>query len=394
MKVILACRMYYPELGGIETSIFQMSKALTEQGHEVVIITTTPKAQTERSEYAVVYHVSQSQSFLRYFPNFLTQITYNSVKSQYADLIDSWKPDCVICRDSLMTNAICDVNSEINVVYVPSMDVKRFYQLRVLKTDSLKRAVINFLERWANKIEIAQQSKALNNATINVAFCENVKRQLMESYGMKSSRCVVKPAGCSLDTANMNPYQRGKVVRLLFVGRLSPEKNVQMLIDALSKLKSREYELVVVGDGIEKDVLSEKVQKLDFEENINFVGYQDEVIKYYYEADYLILPSKYESFGQVIIEAMTCGTPVIGFASIEGVVETAVDELVDDENTGFICKNFSAEGLSKTLNKAMDFYKTDAYLNMRRSCEQRAKENYSWDSFSRACLSAATGLNN
>lgn len=113
-----------------------------------------------------------------------------------------------------------------------------------------------------------------------------------------------------------------------FVGRLSPEKNIPLIIECAKKLPVCSF--VVVGDGPQKEVLKKYADGL---KNIHFVGSKDNVEDYYSAFDVLLVPSTMEGLPLVILEAMCCGTPVI--ASDVG----AISEVVFDKITGSLIWN-------------------------------------------------------
>jgi glycosyltransferase involved in cell wall biosynthesis len=103
---------------------------------------------------------------------------------------------------------------------------------------------------------------------------------------------------------------------MLYVGNLVRRKNVHILIEAINLLKSTSLstlQLNIIGDGYEKDDLIRLVNKLNLTNNINFLGKKcrTEIASFLQDSKILIVPSNGEPFGLVIIEAISCGVPVI-----------------------------------------------------------------------------------
>jgi glycosyltransferase involved in cell wall biosynthesis len=95
-----------------------------------------------------------------------------------------------------------------------------------------------------------------------------------------------------------------------FVGRLERQKNAHFAVRLLSSLP--DAQLVVVGTGAELSSLSELATRLGVDARVHFVGYQDDIRAWYASFDVLLVPSLFEGFGRVAVEALAVGTAVIG----------------------------------------------------------------------------------
>ncbi|MGQ9920296.1 MAG: glycosyltransferase family 4 protein [Desulfobacca sp.] len=119
-------------------------------------------------------------------------------------------------------------------------------------------------------------------------------------------------------------------VQLLFVGRLVPYKGADILLDALARLPAAhcgQIELTVVGDGPERQPLTEQVQRLGLTAAVRFVGWvaQKQTREYYAQADLFCFPSIREFGGAVVLEAMASGLPCL-VADHGGVAEYVTSE--------------------------------------------------------------------
>lgn len=104
-----------------------------------------------------------------------------------------------------------------------------------------------------------------------------------------------------------------KSLDLITIGRLESEKNQIMIIKALKIILDKGYKarLCILGEGSLKEYLLQEAIKLGIENSIEFKGYVNDVNFILKEKDIFLLTSKHESFGNVIVEAMNCGVPVI-----------------------------------------------------------------------------------
>ncbi len=96
------------------------------------------------------------------------------------------------------------------------------------------------------------------------------------------------------------------------VGRLARQKNYPLLVDAMAKLRDEtNLRLIVIGEGPDRDVLQEQIERLGLVERIDLHGLDTNPYPTMAGADLLILPSEEEAFGLVVVEALACGIPVV-----------------------------------------------------------------------------------
>ena len=136
----------------------------------------------------------------------------------------------------------------------------------------------------------------------------------------------------------------------MYVGRFAPEKGLDRLLAAVACLKHfpRLRVMIVGGDG-KGDPAYRRMRQMcraaGIDERVTFAGRVDQTVlpQYYSAADLLVLPSVYESFGMVALEALACGTPVV--ATRVG----ATDDLIRQEATGRLVKSDSARSLADAI---------------------------------------------
>jgi glycosyltransferase involved in cell wall biosynthesis len=137
------------------------------------------------------------------------------------------------------------------------------------------------------------------------------------------------------------------------VGRINEAKGQHLLIKAVDLLvkKGLIVNAYFVGHPMRESYLEElkiDVKNRKIEQNIHFLGFMKNPHHFYQVCDTVVLASKRETFGLVLIEAMQVGTPVIG-ANSGGVVE-----IIDDENTGLLFENQNAQSLADKIELLMN----------------------------------------
>ena len=220
--------------------------------------------------------------------------------------------------------------------------------------------------------------------------------QLRFLYKANQSKLVVIPPGVDVshfypipaDEAKMyvglKPYDR----MVLFVGRIEPLKGVDTLIQAMSCVQmkqERPVHLAIIGGdpaaspqemSAEMARLQKLCDDLAVGQTVVFLGKrdQDKLPYYYSAAELLVMPSHYESFGMVALEAMACGTPVVA-SEVGGLAY-----LVKDGETGFTVPDQDPEALCEKTSLLLN----DSQLHAAMS--QRAvdyAQDYAWEKIAR-----------
>lgn len=108
---------------------------------------------------------------------------------------------------------------------------------------------------------------------------------------------------------------------ILVAGRLTYQKGFDLLFDELAKINDVNYHLTVLGNGEEKESLIEKINYLNLNDKVSFMGNVDNPYKYMEKSDLFLLSSRFEGFPNVVLEALYCGTPVLANNCLGGISE-------------------------------------------------------------------------
>ena len=162
-----------------------------------------------------------------------------------------------------------------------------------------------------------------------VCVSGNVKDDLVKHFHIPESQCEViyNPIDVNkilaMKTEAIDPYViefiKNKKV-LISVGRLERQKNHKLLLQAFSLLGRSEFVLLIVGDGTLRKELEEFVRENHLADSVKFMGFQTNPYKYIKAANLLVLPSMFEGFGLVLVEAMLLGKQVVAVQS-ETIIE-------------------------------------------------------------------------
>ena len=158
-----------------------------------------------------------------------------------------------------------------------------------------------------------------------------------------------------------------------FVGRLVDQKGCDVLIEAMPKVLAQhpEIRLRVVGDGPDRPRLEALTHRLDLARAVDFVGYRPTSAALLADVDIVVVPSRYEPFGIVAVEAMASGRPVV--ASAVG----GLSEIVADGQTGLLVPPGDPDRLAAALTRLLDHpevRETMASASRRRVAEKFSPE--------------------
>ncbi len=185
------------------------------------------------------------------------------------------------------------------------------------------------------------------NATCYVAISKFVKKQLEEIGGVPKDRIVLLYAGVNPDIFKPVEYTPHDTLEITFVGQITLEKGIDMLIDVVQRLsQERKVRLNIIGNGTLKPIL---MKKTEGDPCINWVGFlksPQEVSRFYANSDVTVLPVRWdEAFSYIPLETMASGTPLIA-SRCGGNPET-----VTDGETGFLFTPGNADELYEILKK-------------------------------------------
>lgn len=187
------------------------------------------------------------------------------------------------------------------------------------------------------------------------------------SQGIPTSKFHLVPNG--VDVSRFKPDGLGEGGYCLFVGSLTPRKNVGSLIDALSRIP--ELSCVIVGDGPDR----ERLRKLAAprRSTIVFAGAVsgDKLLNLYQRASFFVLPSLSEALPLSMLEAMACGIPVCG--TRVGDVPT----LIKDGYNGLLAEAGNTEQLAENMTKLLE--NPELRVEMGRHARETIETDYSWD---------------
>src|SRR6185369_7788029 len=154
---------------------------------------------------------------------------------------------------------------------------------------------------------------------------------------------------------------------LVACGRLKALKGFDYLLDALVEVrKTIPASLWIIGEGEQRAALETKIKRLRLEDSVKLLGFQQNPFKYMAAADLFVLSSLYEGFGNVIVEAMACGVPVVATDCPYG-----PGEIIEDGKNGILAPPANALALAAAILRVLK----DESMREKLSFEGRDRAN-------------------
>ena len=351
---------------------------------------------------------------VRYFPTFwyrtlawpinkIWRVFYISRTKNIAQkLIKNYQPDTVLVWQSRETGfAISQIRNKFpNISFLfrqigpwgwhLNQSAQEIYAKRswykILKKFGLQKLANKILEFLLDKASHKKYAQEIYKNFDKIILGSQISVNEAVENGCPLNKAVIQPV--TIETELFKPLNQKSELRqelnikgkkvLLFIGRINfAEKGIGYLLDAV-KIASQKLpglNLVIIGGGGEEERMLKKIKDLNLEKYTQHVGRKpfSELVKYINASDVFMMPSVWlETFGQVTIEAMACGVPVIYFNA------GASPEINIDGQTGIMVETKNALAMADAIIKI--FSDNERQQHMGANARQRVIENYSYQS--------------
>ena len=322
MKILQLSVHFAPNVGGVETHLTDLVEGLAKKRHTVFVLTYRPLVKKAPWKFLDKQKKNITIVRLPWIPGFFYKFVTSPI-IEFLYLVPGLffaTPVCLVINNPDVIHAHGLVAGFIGVFWA-----KIFRKRVVVSTHNLYHFPASGLyHNFAKWI--------FSNASVTICLSDQSVEEI-KKLGVPSEK--VKRFIYWVNVDLFRPMDKEKIKRelnlaypfiILFVGRLIEIKGVRELINA-GKDVSNAVKIVIAGDGPMHDEVEKAAQKRDGK--IIFIGAIDnkKLPIYYNAADAVIIPSTHdEGFGRVILEALSCGIPVIG--SNRGAIPEAMDETV------------------------------------------------------------------
>ena len=371
MRICMVISNPFPPEEGIGYHVYNITKKLNERGHKVTILTRgTSKLEKDIFEGIDIIKIP-------FFPLYPFHVhihgyfmeRYLKENELNFDLIHIHTPltpvfDLNIPIVSTIHTSVAEDAKHIEVV-----DLKSFFTLFVTKM--ISQPLI---------------SKLIAKSTIVTTVSQSVTDELEEFYNFKDARIT----GNGVETKTFIPAEiREETESILYVGRLSYRKGLFELLESAKKICD-EYDVkfLLVGKGELEERIKKIIKNNGLQEKIILLGHvnQEKLIHLYQHSKIYLMPSYYESGPLVLLEAMSCGAPVISTK-----VGIATEAITDNYN-GILISCQSHEEISESIRKLLN--NNELREKLRINTRKTMIDKYSWEEVVNRleeCYSQASG---
>lgn len=348
-----------PPEEGIGNYVYNLSRELIEKGNEVTILTRNQslnscKKRIEGMEVIYAPFIKAYPFYIDIHGLFVNNI-FKRLEADF-DVVHLHTPLVPLIKTSLPL---------VTTVHTPMLIDTRYYE-----DGDLRGFIEGIMGRF---VSYPLEKKLLRNSTLITAVANSVANELRE-YGLDASKVIVLGNGVN-EKIFVPKREPSKEKYILFTGRLVYRKGLYDLLECSRMLYERYKDLnfIIVGKGGLSTELKEKVKNLGMEDRFKILGYVDKkaLIQLYQNATIYVLPSHYEGLPTVLLEAMSCGLPVIATA-----VSGNLDVISTYEN-GILVPPKSPSAMVSAISILLEDESLRKKLgkNARRSIEER----YTWD---------------
>lgn len=329
MNICLVSKTVDPRSGGLGRHVSELADSLSEKGHSVTVLTRKDSSVPEiDADVEQIKFVDLHQDVLNSYTALPGIVNYFRKNSDRFDIIHGHG---LIGFSAILAR------------YLGMADCKFVYTLHGVSAEHTSRAWLKpaaDLLFYPEKITV-KKSKGL------IAVSNDTKQKAMDHYGLEGGDLEVIHNGVDMERFKGSWVFGDKV---LFVGHMVSRKGPLNLIKAFKKISTDfpELELIYVGSGRQKEELVDLSAHKGLQDRVKFKeGISDEELSDLYRQSIFCMPSSYEGFGMVYIEAMASGSPVLATKG------TAIEEVIDHRENGLLTER-DPGSLSESLREVLN----------------------------------------
>ncbi len=255
----------------------------------------------------------------------------------------------------------------------------------IYRCEGITPYFLPILERKVSRLFMEIEKGAMRLADAIVVASSIVKMQLLDYVNVNEGKVFVVPYG-----VDFNRFGRVEIAKesqglrkdgeflIACIGRLTREKGIDFLIDAVARLRNREkVSVFVIGDGGLREELERYANERGVGDKIVFTGKVANPEEYLADADVHVLMSRYETFGLAHLEAMASGVPTISWKSRFPDSLVASSDIIIDGETGYCIEPYRVDELARVLDELIENRNIAAEMGVK--ARDYVRKTFSWE---------------
>ena len=372
MKILMLTWEYPPRIvGGIAKVVYDLSRRLIKDGHEVTVVTYKDgdSPYYENDKGVEVYRVDNYMINPNNFIDWIMQLNFNLVAKASEIIQKEGKFDVIHAHDWLVAYAAKTLKEAYNIPIVATIHATEAGRNGGIREEQ---------QRYINDTEWMLTYEA-TEVIVNSNYMKNEVQRL---FGLPFEKINVIPNGININIYNgiernyefRRRYARDNEKIVMCAGRLVYEKGFQYLLDAAPKILEHynDVKFIIAGKGGMLDELKAKANYLGINNKVYFTGQlpSKDLYTMYRCADVAVFPSTYEPFGIVAIEGMYAGTPIV-VSDVGG-----LNEIVEHGVTGMKSYAGNANSIADSILALL--FDQQLANNISKNARNKVKEVYNW----------------
>ncbi len=254
-------------------------------------------------------------------------------------------------------DVVCSVMDHVNVRLMRALNGLADPPATVLSVQNNPQVRFGGGAGWRERLLFWRMKRSYHRADRIVALSQGVAKHL-EEMGLATEKQLSVIYNAGVDDAVYEAQQAmihsqtspEDSPLVLACGRLTNQKGYPYLIEAFKDVRNRTgAKLWILGEGEKREVIEDRIRALELDGDVKLLGFRENPFKFMAAADLFVLPSLWEGFGNVIVEAMACGTPVVTTDCPHG-----PGEIVTHEQSGLLVPPADADALSQAMIRMLD----------------------------------------